>query len=303
MRRDPAIDHRIAELAARQGGVVSRKQLFGLGLSAAAIDHRVRRGQLHPIHHGVYAVGHRLVNARGRLFAALLAVEGSVLSHTTAAGWWDLRPDRETLVHVTVIGDGGRGRRAGIRVHRCALAPEEIDRHTGVALTSPERTLLDVAPMLGAAALEQCLVRAVAAGRFDLRALERLIERSRRRAGVPALRAALAGWSGADAPVRSELEFRFVELCRREKLPRPAVNTRIEGVEVDFAWPDHRVIVELDGFAFHAGRAAFERDRARDAALTLAGWRVLRFSWRQVVGDPRRVAAVVRRALAGPMAG
>jgi very-short-patch-repair endonuclease len=303
MRRDPAIDHRIAELAARQGGVVSRKQLFRLGLSAAAIDHRVRRGQLHPIHHGVYAVGHRLVNARGRLFAALLAVEGSVLSHTTAAGWWDLRADRETLVHVTVIGDGGRHRRPGIRVHRCVLAPEEIGHHEGVALSSPERTLLDLAPMLGSAALEQCLVRAVARQRFDLHALERVIERSPRRAGVPALRDALARWNGADAPARSELELRFVELCRREKLPPPAVNTRIEGFEVDFAWCDHGLIVELDGFAFHAGPAAFERDRARDAALTLAGWRVLRFSWRQVVVEPRRAAAVVRRALASPVAG
>jgi very-short-patch-repair endonuclease len=299
MRRDPAIDHQIAALAARQGGVVSRNQLFGLGLSAAAIDHRLRSGRLHRIHHGVYAVGHRLVSTRGSHFAALLAVDGSVLSHTTAAVVWDMRRYHESIVHLTVAGDGGRDRRTGLRVHRCALAPDESTSHEGLAVTTPERTLLDLAPLVSLATLDQCLVKSVSLGRFDAGVLEGLIARSPRRAGVPALRQLLIEWDGRSAPARSALEVQFSELCRRARLSRPDVNSRIEGFEVDFGWPAQRLIVEVDGYAFHGGPAAFERDRARDAALTLAGWRVLRFTWRQVTREPERVAAVIRRSLAG----
>jgi very-short-patch-repair endonuclease len=270
-----------------------------MGLSAAAIDMRIRRGRLHRIHQGVYAVGHRLVSARGRLFAALLAVEGSLLSHVSAAAGWDLREDRGPNVHVTVIGDGGHDRRRGLVIHRCLLSEEEIAHHDGLVLTSPERTLLDLAPLLSPTALEQCLVRAVALRRFDARAVERLIARSPRRPGVPALRQLLTEWDGRSAPVRSALEAGFLDLCRRARLPRPDVNTRIEGFEVDFAWPALQLIVEVDGYAFHGGPAAFERDRARDAALALAGWHGLRFSWRQITREPERVAAVVARSMAG----
>jgi hypothetical protein len=302
MDREGATDHRIAELAARQGGVVSRKQLFALGLSAAAIDMRLRRGRLHLVHRGVYAVGHRLVNARGRRFAGLLAVEGSVLSHASAAAVWDMRADRGTRVHVTVAGHGGRRARAGLVVHRCRLDADEVTTRDGLAVTTLERTLLDVAPSIGRVALEQCLVRAVALGRFDRRALECLVERSPRRAGVASVRELLEEWDGRNAPARSMLEERFLALCRSAELPRPLVNILVEGFEADFAWPARRVIVEVDGFAFHAGASAFERDRARDVRLTLAGWRVLRFTWRQLSSDSGGVAAAVRRALATPMA-
>ncbi|HEX4691573.1 MAG TPA: DUF559 domain-containing protein, partial [Solirubrobacteraceae bacterium] len=149
-------------------------------------------------------------------------------------------------------------------------------------MTTPERTLLDLAPLVSVAALEQCLVRAVALRHFDARALERAIARAPRRRGVPALRQLLTEWDGRSAPARSALEEQFLDLCRRAGLPHPDVNTRIEGIEVDFAWPAQRLIVEVDGFAFHGGPAAFERDRARDAALALTGWRVLRFTWHQI---------------------
>ena len=298
MDRERAMDHRIAELAARQGGVVSRKQLFGLGLSAAAIDLRVRRGRLHLVHRGVYAVGHKLVTTRGSYFAALLAVDGAVLSHGTAAAIWDWRVDRGRRVHVTASGDAGRRSRPGLVVHRCRIDSEQITQHDGLTVTRPERTLLDLAPVLDRAALEQCLARAVMLRHFDRRAFEQLVRASPRRAGVPLLRELLPEWDGRSAPTRSVLEERFLELCRRAELPRPLVNSLAEGFEVDFAWPGQRLIVEVDGYAFHASGSAFERDRARDAVLTLAGWRVLRFSWRQVVQEPRHVVAVIEECMA-----
>jgi very-short-patch-repair endonuclease len=302
MDRERAIDHRIAELAARQGGVVSRKQLFALGLTSAAIDMRVRRGRLHLVHRGVYAVGHPLVSVRGRRFAALLAVHGSVLSHTTAAAVCDLRDDRGRTIHLTVAGDGGRRARAGLTVHRCRLDDDDVMELDGLAVTRPERTLLDVAPMLGRTALEQCLVRAVMLRRFDRAVLDRLLDRDPRRAGAPAVRELLAEWDPGSAPARSLLEERFLDLCRRSRVPRPAVNAYVEGFEVDFSWPGQRLVVEVDGFAFHAGRAAFERDRARDVAMTLAGWRVLRFTWRRLLDEPQGVAAAVLRALPASVA-
>jgi very-short-patch-repair endonuclease len=238
------------------------------------------------------------VNARGKHFAALLAVNGSALSFASAGAGWDLCEDGGRRVHVTVIGRGGRRERPGLVIHRCRLTDDEIVRRDGLVLTSPERTLLDLAGTLSVTALEQCLVRAVALRRFDRRALDGLIERSPHRAGVPSLRQLLTEWDGRSAPARSALEEQFLDLCRRAGLPHPEVNTRIEGFEVDFAWPAQRLIVEVDGYAFHGGPAAFERDRARDAALLLAGWRVLRFTWRQVTREPERVAAVVRRSMA-----
>ncbi len=297
-----ATDHDIAALAVRQGGVVSRAQLIGLGLTRAAIDQRVRRGRLHLLHRGAYAVGHPLVGRRGRWFAVLLACEGSVLSHRSAAAAWDLRPTPGGRVEVTVSGSGGRRSRPGLCVHRCRLGAGEVTHHEALAITEPARTLLDLAALLAAPALEQAVVRAETLRLLDLTALLRLVDRYPRRAGTPVLRAVLAQWDPASSPGRSELEERFLLLCHGSGLPRPTVNTVVEGIEVDFAWRARRLVVEVDGFAFHRSPAAFERDRARDVILVLAGWRVLRFSWMQVTRDPGAVAGAVGRALAGPTA-
>jgi hypothetical protein len=290
MVRLGANDHAIAALAARQGGVVSRAQLGAVGLSPAAVDQRVRRGRLHRVHHGVYAVGHPLLGTRGRWFAALLACPGSVLSHRSAGAVRDLVPVRAGSVELTVAGYGGRGRRAGLVVHRARLEDDEVTEHDGLAVTVPERTLLDLASVLGRPALEQAFVRASTLRLIDVGKLRRLLERSPHRHGAPTVRAILAEWAGGGAPARSVLEERFLALCHRADLPRPVVNARIAGYEVDFCWPAARLVVEIDGHAFHATPSALDRDRARDRALTLAGWHVLRFTWHDVT---RRGAAVV----------
>ena len=128
---------------------------------------------------------------------------------------------------------------------------------------------------------------------LDLRALEPLL--AERRPGVRALRAALAAY---DAPTRSELERRFLELCRDHGVPRPLVNTMLGHYEVDFLWPGERLTVETDGLRWHGTRAAVERDHERDAEPALAGYRTRRFHWRQVTQRPRQVARLVLRLLA-----
>jgi hypothetical protein len=132
---------------------------------------------------------------------------------------------------------------------------------------------------------------------LDVVAVERLCERSTGRRGLKPLRALLAEHHGPVAETRSELERRFLDLCREAELPPPAVNIVVAGFEVDTLWRDRQLIVEIDGFAYHRSRAAFERDRARDRHLQLAGYRVLRITDRMLVSDGAAVVRAIRSLL------
>jgi very-short-patch-repair endonuclease len=164
-------------------------------------------------------------------------------------------------------------------------------------VTSVARTLLDLAEVLSARRLLRVLEEAERLRLFDLDAIDRLAGRSHGRRGLGELRLALAGMDDEPPPTRSELERRFLELCRAEHLPPPAVNAWLAGFEVDALWPEQRLVVELDGYAFHGARAAFERDRVRDAAIQLAGYRVLRVTHRRLAAEPGAVAEAVRALL------
>jgi hypothetical protein len=163
-------------------------------------------------------------------------------------------------------------------------------------ITTPARTVLDLAARSGVREIERLVDRGVALDLLDPRDLERALRDHPGRAGTPRLRAVLATYS--PTVTRSELEERFLDLCDREGIPRPMVNGRVAGLEVDAHWPGTPLVVELDGYAFHRSPSAFETDRARDLRLSLAGYRVLRFSYRQIVSEPAVVAAAIRRQLA-----
>ena len=304
MRGKGAIDQKIAALARAQHGVVSRAQLRLLGLSDDAIDRWLARGRLHPVHRGVYAVGHSVLITEGRWMAAVLAGgDGALLSHAGAAAAWELRPVGTGAIHITLPGGPGRKRRAGIRIHRSTtLAPDESTTHRGIPITTPVRTLIDLAPTLKGRRLEQALDRAEQRGLIDFADLRRRLEARPARPGSPALRAMLSRYTAATFVTRSEMEERFLALCDDHGIRRPDVNTRIEGREVDFAWRDARLIVEVDGYAYHRSPSAFEADRERDVILVLAGWQVLRFTWTQLTGRPGWVARAVARAVRGRLA-
>jgi very-short-patch-repair endonuclease len=293
-----ASDRAIAELAGAQHGVASRSQLRTLGVTRNEIDRRLAIGRLHVLHRGVYAVGHRVLTVEGRWMAAVLACgSNAVLSHATAAAAWDLMPAGSGATHVTVPGDPGRTRRAGIRVHRSAtLTPADTTTHRGIPITTPLRTLLDVAATLKRRSLEQALDRAERL--IDFAELQQALTAHRTRPGSPSLQAVLSTYTVGSVVTRSEQEERFLRLCDDHGLPRPETNTRIEGMEVDFVWRDARLIVEVDGYKYHRLPTVFESDRERDVLLTLAGWRVLRFTWRQITGRDGWVAGVIRDCLA-----
>jgi very-short-patch-repair endonuclease len=292
-----APDRAIARLAAWQGGVVSFEQLLGLGLTPRAVDHRLEYGRLHPLHRGVYAVGHRSVRAEGRHWAAVLALgDGAFLSHHSAADAHGIRGNDSPLIHVSVRGRGGRKRRAGIRVHRPhALPDDEVTTLHRLPITTPARTILDLAGAgLRSKALETALDLAEQQKLIDFAELHELLARYPRRPGTHPLKAQLDRYRGP-ADVRSHLERLIYELCDAEHLPRPLVNTVIEGRVRDFYWPHCRLVVEADSYRWHRSPSALNDDRERDVELTLAGYRTLRFTYEQVT---RRRAYVVRALLA-----
>jgi very-short-patch-repair endonuclease len=187
-------------------------------------------------------------------------------------------------------------------MHQGRPLPQEADLVDSIPVTSVHRTLLDLAEIVDEEALRRAFEEADRLRLLEMGSLEALCESSGGRRGLRALRPLLAG---ALAPVTtaSPLEDRFAEFCRDHRLPAPATNVPVLGHEVDALWRRQRVVVEMDGFSFHSHRAAFERDRARDAELVAAGFRVVRLTHRRLLEEPAVIAAQLRRLLALAEAG
>jgi len=292
---DPAVE--LAARAKRQHGVIARRQIAELGLGRHYIDRQVQRGRLHVLQRGVYAVGHRSLSRHGRWMAAVLAIgDDAVLRQRSAAVLWNVREREPARIEIAAPQEH---RRPGITVQRTLLPPDERDEHEGIPVTTPARTLLDLAAVLDEHELARACERAEALRLGSPTSLQDLVDRYHRRPGTPAIRRLLEAGRLTPTRTRSELERRFITLLDAENLPRPLVNERLGEIEPDFRWTEQRVIVELDGFETHGTRAAFERDRARDRELQAAGWRVIRVTRRQLRDEPARVAAAVRALLDG----
>ncbi len=296
----------IAASAVRQHGVVSRAQLVALGIGRGAIELRVRRGRLHVVHRGVYAVGHPLLTVEGRWMAAVLASGPSaVLSHRSAAMLWGIRATDRAAIEVTAPACG-RGR-PGLQRHRLALSVDEVTVHKGISVTTVPRTLLDLASVLDARQLKRAVNEADVLRLGGALSLQDLVERYPGRPGIARARALLAQRSIGATITRRELEKRFQELIAGTDLPRPQTNAWIEAgrrsFEVDCLWRAQQLALELDGRATHHTLAAFEADRARDRALQVAGWRTIRITWRQLREEPAAVAADLRALMGAPASG
>jgi very-short-patch-repair endonuclease len=290
-------DEAIARLAAKQHGAVSRAQLRLAGVGDGAIDRRIRLCRLHRVHRGVYLVGHPAAPPRAKEMAAVLACgTGAVVSHRSAAGLWALlSPDRGSAVDVTVVDSCARAR-TGVKVHLARrLEKRDVRRLDGIPVTTPARTLLDLAAVVSLDAFERALAEAEARQLVRERDLAEVLSRNGGRRGAGVLRAFLVG-EGA-ALQRSGAERRLLTLVRAAGLPAPELNVRLGRFEVDLLWRAGRPIVEVDGYAFHGGRAAFERDRRRDAELQAEGLKVMRVTWRQLAGEPDAVVTRLTRAL------
>ncbi|MGB7589584.1 MAG: type IV toxin-antitoxin system AbiEi family antitoxin domain-containing protein [Solirubrobacterales bacterium] len=289
-------------MAERQHGVVSLDQMHAAGLTSTAVRQRARAGRLHRVHQGVYAVGHPLLSAEGRWMAAVLACgPGAVLSHRSAAALWGLRHTSRSLVDVTAPHRRGRAPE-GIAAHRDgSLRAPDRTVVRGIPCTSLARTLLDLAGVVDVRELRSLITEAEVLHLFDLTALQEVMDRNRGRRGIARLRLVISEFDPRVELTRQELERRFLALCDRAGLPTPEINAPLEldggNLIPDFLWREAGLIVETDGRQFHDTASAFERDRLRDQRLTLAGWRVIRCTWRQVVGEPAELARTVRTLL------
>lgn len=295
---------RLVELAVEQHGIVTRKQLAGMGVDGSAIRRRMRAGRLHVIHPGVYALGRPGLDRLGRWKAAVLASGGgAVLSHRSAAALWGIRGHSGTAIDVTVPRKCRSAH--SIRRHYSLLPADEVTECEGIPVTTVPRTILDMAADSPQEAVESMLREAEYRRLYDALSLWDLLERYPRRRGSVAVRRALGRVRERPGRIRSRLEERFLPFLDRHRLPRPQFNAWLEAggerAQVDCLWPEARQIVELDGWEGHGTRSPFLADRARDRQLRVAGYGVMRIAWAQLDDEPGEIAADLRALLNAPI--
>ena len=292
MRDFSAIRIKIARVADRQYGHVTREQLLELDLPSQTIGRWIENGRLTPVHAGVYAVGHQQRTAVAMAMAAVLACgPDAVLSHDSAAALWGVRI-WPSLPEVTAPHCR---RRKGIRSHRTTtLSRRDIRRHRNLRVTSPARTILDIQNRL----TDHQLVRAINELRLQkhLRGaeLQRLLSHSRRIATLI---------DPEQNPTRSGKEDDFVAFCRDHGLPVPRINLKLFGKEVDALFKAEKVIVEIDAWDTHKSYKSFESDRKRDSLAAEEGYLTVRVTSARLAEDPHGEAESLRRTLARRKAG
>jgi hypothetical protein len=277
-------------LVRRQHGVVTRKQLLELGLSVDAIKHRLAKGRLHRVWPDVYAVGRPDLMRGGRWMAAVLTCgEGAALSHDSAAALWGIREQRRGPIHISVPSPRDP-RRRGIRVHRrLELRPTTKN---GIPVTSPARTIMDLAPTITERQLERAIDET---DKLDLVDPERLQQAAAEEGGVGASIVRKLLGKRTFLLTDSELERLFIPIADRVGLSTPQTQVELHGHRVDFFFEAERLVVETDGLRYHRTPTQQKRDRVRDQELTVAGLAVLRFTHDQVRHEPDHVADVLRR--------
>jgi hypothetical protein len=277
---------KIARIADRQFGHVTRQQLLDLDIPSATIAYWVTNARLIRVHLGVYAVGHQQHTAIAKAMAAILACgDPAILSHDSAAALWGVRT-WPSLPEVTAPHDR---RRKGIRTHRTTtLTTKHIRRHRNIRVTSPSRTILDIEHRL----TDKQLTRAINDLRLNkhLKAteLQHLLSNSTRIRNLI---------DPAQNPTRSGGEDRFIAFCREYGLPTPATNTTRWGFEIDALFEAEKVIVEIDGWDFHKDRQSFESDRERDTVAADHGFLTVRLTGRRLDRRPAEEAARLLRIL------
>lgn len=274
-------------------------------LTARAVQLQAQDGRLYRLHRGVYSIiPPELLTRDGRYMAAVLACgPGAVLSHRSAAALHELRPTG-TLIEVTVPGRAYR-QRPGIRTHRSAtLIERDVTRVNHIPVTTVARTLFDLAEGQAGRPLEKAFDQAEIRGILDLGAIHDQLARNLTRPPAKRVKAILEEHYIGTTMTVSELEEAFLKLAREVGLPAPEVNAWVDlhdgdpPIMGDFVWRAERIVVETDGHRTHGTRQAFEQDRRRDQRLILAGWRVVRTTWQQVMRRPWELRTLLRRLLA-----
>jgi len=279
---------------------MTHRQLRDLGVSTSSIGRAIEAGFLQVVYRGVYSLlSLSALPVLAREQAAILAcAPDTYLSHETAAKLWGLWTPPVDVVHITVVGRNGACSRPSLIVHRAATLDRRDHRtHRGLPITSPARTLFDLAVSTNFRQLEHMFDEAIKTGIMRRSQVTHVLHRCPKRRGAKRMRS-LNDETRPQAWTRSKTERRLRTLIRKAGLPTPHSNTTYDGIELDLYWPEHRLDVEIDGYAFHSSQTALERDHRRDRRLAALGIIVLRFSARQVWEEPVLVIAEIAAALA-----
>jgi very-short-patch-repair endonuclease len=296
-------DQKVAWIAAKQHGLISRDQIFELRGTPDMIRHRLAAGRWRSVHPGVYAVAGAPVSVAATTMAACLAGGvGSAVSHRSADEIWTAGT-LSAPAEVTTTREAGRIS-TPLTIHRSRdLAPEHVTRQLDLPVTTPARTLVDLGQVAPPWEVSQTLERFLSRELVTMAAVRAaVVVHSRRgRRGVGVLRRVVEWRALGDTPAQSVLEGALADLCRRAGLPRPAYQHEVEIAgrkrRIDFAYPDLMLAIEVDGYEYHSSPTSFEADRIRGNELALAGWQVLHFTWDQVIHRPVYVEGTIRRAL------
>jgi len=291
-----ADDLAVARIAATQMRAIRADRLAAAGMSWNAIAHRLERGVLRRLWHGIYLLGPDAPSYRTLARAGVLTCnDEAVISDAWASYFWGIEKDPPRLpVDVTRTAGSHRGRKE-VRVHRTLLTdPRDFTTRLGLPITSPARTILDRAESLSDWQLEKEVAEAQVLNLVTIDSLKAILTRAGRRKGVPKLRRILIESPGL---TRSQYERILRRICREAGLPQPRTNYVLHGYEVDFYWPDQKVIVEVNPFSTHGHRGAHDKDTRKLTDLAARDYRVLCFTDKQLTDEPLYVAATISAAL------
>jgi very-short-patch-repair endonuclease len=308
MKRKSSVLPLALELSGDQHGVVSRRQLLALSCPARTIADAVSRSHLFPVFAGVYLVGRPQLTRQGLLVAALMAAgDGSVLGLRSAAAAWGFLGSARPVDVLRLRG--GSNRQSCLRVdgerwiprlvvHQPRHLPEaDVALANGLAITTPARTLLDLAAVLPERQFVRAFMEADRLQLLDDEALADYAGLTQGRKGAGLFKTMVQRRNADIGETRSLLEAIVLDLVERESITAPQVNRKTNGYRPDFRWPEQCVLVEADGYEFHRGREAFESDVLRANRLRAEGWTVLRFTWRMVTERSEEVATMIRRTI------
>lgn len=289
----------IRTLAERQHGVIANRQLLELGIGEGLVFRRQEAGLLIPLYRGVYALAHKRITREGRWMAAVLACgPGAVLSHFNAGCLWGICGSYGRIEVLRQAGGFRPGGHYGVRLHQTRrLHSYEVTLEKGIPVAAMERVLLDLAGRTDAKRLERVVVQAYKSGKLDWGRLGRIVTRRRGCKGVGKLRQIVLEVEPEALETKSVSEIDFLALCRKAKLPTPAVNVLVEGHLVDFLWSTQKVIVETDSWSYHGDRPTFEKDRQTDVDLIAAGYDIHRTTFKMLERNPDPFLNNVHRAL------
>jgi very-short-patch-repair endonuclease/predicted transcriptional regulator of viral defense system len=292
---DGTVEQRLARIASRSHGVVTRAELLAAGVTAEGIRQRLKRGTIFRVHRGVYRVGHRAPSREARYLAAVKACgEGALLAGRASAHLWGLLKGAAPPPEVIALTERHI---PGVVVHRARRTVAEATERLGIPVTTVPRTLVDLASSLPESALARACHEAQVLYATTPEQVEAVLARRPSSPGARTLRRILHG----GIPVTlSRLESRFLERLRQARLPLPQTNPAAGGYRVDCRWPEGRLTVELDGYRYHHSRHAWEQDRRREREARARGDEFRRYTYGDVFETPALMLAELR-ALLSPM--